>query len=396
MVIRQISNFSVAYIVFAVTLATATLWAPLVASARPEVSLPSPSRVFDVNARRQAMAALTLTEQVDFCGAQPILDRLDYQTPRAVVLRPHPRGLYIFNTLDYVAAIHAGVETFIGNGDTAALAYLKQIILDAANDGAFTLGSNNTAGPRFLHGPREPAFVQAILLIPISHAIEVLRSQNQLDSTQLATIESWGKLIFDRSKNVSDRTINDVTAAKAAAYMTWGAAIGDNEIFQNGLQRFDRVASTMRDDGSYEIFIGGPAGSRLDPREYVRASNQIVGWMTIAAEAAAQNGIDAYGFEYGGSTLHDSVQWHVNASTDPRSQSRTPPNQNLRHMARRKVDSVFSFAWVEPYLSRFPDEQASITALEAVDRIGSGEPLYSGMYGGTLQCYYRPTGSPGN
>ena len=144
--------------------------------------------------------------------------------------------------------------------------------------------------------------------------------------------------------------------------MALGAWLGDDSFFKVGLKQWDVTLGTMRDDGSL-------------PHETARGSRAIMyTGVTLTklvrlAELARVQGIDIYNKKVNGKTFHDAVSFMLDAVEKPEivykyAKVNRDSGGSLPY-TEQEAKNLYSgmFAWIKPYLLRFPEHPNSTRIL---------------------------------
>jgi len=183
----------------------------------------------------------------------------------------------------------------------------------------------------------------------------------------------------------------------ASVFTAWGALLGEEDMFAEGVRAYRRAIREMREDGSLP----------LETRRGARAlwyQRHAISSLAVIAEIAAVQGIDLWAYRSEGRDLHRAIAFLLDAIADPRrvwpyaAENRTPGPyrnylvQDLGFMRTRPHGRHY-MAWAEIYWSRFPDHPQA-GRLTAALRSFEDEfrPMIDEYAGGNTTCFFhRPT-----
>lgn len=254
---------------------------------------------------------------------------------------------------------------------------LHALLLRAADGEAFTRLVGNTFNLDGYARNNEPAYIQSLLLIPLSLSYDLLQQTHGQDDPGLTRIRQWGDRLFHSASHAGDRLQNgyDRWAGKAAGFAMWGAVSSNHDALSLAWKLFRTGQSVV--DRSGRHFYG-----RGKPNEILKYSNMAIGMQVLAAEALTIAGVaDAYDYRKNDrkGSLHDAVRWLVEYSD-------AQPNSFLTNPHH---DSLKGLAWVEFYLARFAGTPAGARVAQLLKR-----PLYNGIFtaffGGWTTCLVSP------
>ena len=181
--------------------------------------------------------------------------------------------------------------------------------------------------------------------------------------------------------------------------MAWGVLRGNDQLFQEGIEKLFLALNTINPDGSFprEVARGNAA------YQYQNITTLSVMYM---ANLAIVQGYDPFAFQVDGKTLHNIAQFSFNAALDPTSLEAyatefdypfggLPINfdSTLRVDANGR-ESRFSHgkafgAWFETYLRAAPTAQLRDTQDQILTLgLDVSRPLYNEMVGANTTCYF--------
>ena len=178
-------------------------------------------------------------------------------------------------------------------------------------------------------------------------------------------------------------SLNNHRYLRDSVTMAWGAAIGDNALFFNGIDRFRIALGQMRADGSLPLETDRESQALFYQRHAISS-------LVAIAEMAAIQGYDLYALgNERGHDLHHMIRFLVDAIDDPAVIARyTDAEQYLGFLSRRGHDRHY-MAWFEPYRARFPEAELTLRILAQIDSLGTfEEPMLDEYAGGPMSCFF--------
>ncbi|MCB1972147.1 MAG: alginate lyase family protein [Geminicoccaceae bacterium] len=226
-------------------------------------------------------------------------------------------------------------------------------------------------------------------LLPIIVSYSFVRDDPTLKSKDRERIEAWlDGLVRMRGPNrvvdpmrISSR--NNHRYLRDSVTMAWGALIGDDTLFREGIRRFTIALGQMRDDGSLPLETDRGQLALFYQRHAIAS-------LVAIAEMAATQGYDLYTKTNSrGGRLDDMIGFLARGVTDPSVLERyTLEPQDLSFLVERGHDRHY-MSWLEAYAARFPDDDNVRLLRDAMKRLGArqGERLddYSG---GMTSCFF--------
>ena len=241
-------------------------------------------------------------------------------------------------------------------------------------------------------------------VLPVIVSWAALKNDPEMDREKAGRIERWlGDLMRMRRQMApsADRTTarNNHHYLNASVDMAWGALVGNQEGFDQGVAAYMDALRAMRPDGSL------PLETERGARALWYQRHAIASLVTIA-EIAAVQGVDLYGRKVDGRSLHTAIRFLIDAIHDPQrvlayasANVRPGPSanwteQDLSFLVTRGHGRHY-MAWVEPYRARFPgrsEAQGLTTLLAATDP--TYQPAIDDYSGGNMSCFFgtAPTG----
>ncbi|MCZ8177687.1 MAG: alginate lyase family protein [Rhizobium sp.] len=162
-------------------------------------------------------------------------------------------------------------------GDQQARTLLEGLLLAWAKAGAFTETEE-------VH---DAYYALKRQLLPLAVAYSIL--QQDLDPQQAAELRGWIGGLVVKIDHVFDGDVdrNNHRILADSVLAVWGAIVGDHQMMDKGLARFDTVLAETRPDGTLE----------LEARRGARAlwyQRQTLSSLTVLAEVGRGQGIDLY------------------------------------------------------------------------------------------------------
>ena len=269
-----------------------------------------------------------------------------------------------------------------------------------------------TGGPNGTRYWNDTLTINLRLLTPMMTALSVSEAFSPLPAEDREAVAQWAKrtlAAYTHGMRNGER-YKDLGVAKAAhnhaigsslAAMSYGAWAGDAQAFATGIEQWSLTLSSMRADGSL------PIETRRGARALYYQGRTIAGLIAIAERAWVQ-GIDLYARAPDPQkTLHHAIGFLMRAVADPeivmnyaKANVSPGPTKDYRHQYLGGATGS-TFAWVAPYMARFPDHP-NTRALRTLDAGASdlmpaliGAVNWGGVsaewIGGDAKCFYaRP------
>lgn len=327
----------------------------------------------DVAARRAVLEALPQTEREALCGGP----RQNW--PRHGVQRNVNGGAQPAQTL--ALTMMQGSAAYLASGDPAARDAIVSNLLRFAEANALSRMILPITVNHFYNLDRT--------LLPIIAAFAMVHDDPALEPDDVATIRAWlDRLVRQRGPERATNpevpsSRNNHRYLRDSVTMAWGAFIGDNTLFFEGVNRYRVALEQMREDGSLPLETDRGRDALFYQRHAIAS-------LVAMAEIAAVQGYDLYALtSEGGLDLHRMVAFLVDGIDDPAVLAPyTAARQDLGFLDWRGHDRHY-MAWFEAYRARFPDSPLT-TRLEAqIEGGGSLDGQLVDEYaGGMTSCLY--------
>lgn len=350
-------------------------------TAGPSFAQAKGAGLFDVEARRAALAQPALTNVRAACLAVP-------RDPAWNNLKPVD-GLKATEGYgtdgaanDYAWAVMVLTGRALA-GDAGSEAALRDLMLTWAKAKAF--GNTEVENDAYYALKR--------VLLPTVVAYSVV--QRALDDEQRRVIVGWIDPLVrkvDRSFE-GDVDHNNHRSLADSVLMTWGAVTGDDALYNKGYERYRAILSDARVDGSL------PLETRRGARAlwYMRQS---LASLTVMAEVAATRGTDLYGLRSGEANYDRVLSYLLNGITEPNvvmayaSENYIPGpesdfhRQDMGFLAKRGQGRHY-MAWAEPVIARDrPGLGTKRLKALFVRGLRSDRPLIDEFIGGNATCFW--------
>ena len=293
-----------------------------------------------------------------------------------------------------------GIESWLRSGDTRYLDELREQLeiwsqADALSEMIPDVhkywGLN--WGYADVHTP-----IREVLVASLT-AYHLLKSEKALNQTEDALIYGWlGRRMADSVMGPTDGVGpglenlmppgNHEETRKALVYGLWGVISNDSVYFQAAIKQFYITLDHARADGSHGWEVRkGTTGSKRSTRG-LKKMNQVLNFVTIIAEIAANQGYDLYSIQNKrGVNFHKMVEFLVEASTNKNLKTSYNDSsiQDTRFLRGRK--GSINLAWAEAYVRRFPDRPVSEKLAGLLANVFGikAQPVV----GGGATCIYR-------
>jgi poly(beta-D-mannuronate) lyase len=238
-------------------------------------------------------------------------------------------------------------------------------------------------------------------LLPTIVAWGLVRDSPDVDEADARRIAAWLKRVVrvrDRDTPISeidDTWPNNHTYLTASVDMAWGALVGDDARFRNGIIAYRLAMGQLREDGSL------PRETERGARALWYQRHAIASLVTIA-EIAATQGYDLYGVAVDGRDIHLAIRFLLAAVEDPKlvwpyARANVNPGpflnwraQDLGFMVHRGHGRHY-MAWAEPYMRRFPDRPETRRLGRMLRELDPEfRPMVDDYSGGDTTCFYKP------
>lgn len=186
-------------------------------------------------------------------------------------------------------------------GDKSARSMLEQLLSAWAMAGAFTQTEE-------VH---DAYYALKRQLLPLTVAYSILMPD--LEPGRARLVKDWISTLVGRVDHLFDGDVdrNNHRILADSVLAVWGSVLGDRDMMEKGLSRFDAVIAEARSDGTLE----------LEARRGARAlwyQRQTLSSLTVLAEVARGQGIDLYARKAsGGQTFAALLGALVNGISSP-------------------------------------------------------------------------------
>jgi len=226
-------------------------------------------------------------------------------------------------------------------------------------------------------------------LLPIITSFALIQDDPALKPREIARIRGWldrlvrwrgPERLVDPSR-ASSR--NNHRYLRDSVTMAWGALVGDNRLFFEGISRLRIALEQMRPDGSLPL-------ETERGREALFYQRHAISSLVAIAEIAAVQGYDLYALQnQRGHDLHHMVRFLSDAIDDPALLAPyTDQPQYLGFLDRRGHDRHY-MAWFEAYRARFPHSPLTRQLAAQIEAYGTYEkPLLDEYAGGAMTCLF--------
>lgn len=238
-------------------------------------------------------------------------------------------------------------------------------------------------------------------LLPTLVAWGLVRDTPDVPPGDAERIASWlARVVHVRDRDTAIAEIDDTwpnnhTYLTASVDMAWGALVGDDARFRNGIVAYRLAMEQLRADGSL-------------PRETERGARALwyqrhaIASLVAIAEMAATQGYDLYAVDNDGRDIHLAIRFLLAAVEDqmlvwPYARANVNPGpflnwraQDLGFMVRRGHGRHY-MAWAEPYMRRFPDRPETATLRRMLAELDPEfRPMTDDYSGGDTTCFFAP------
>jgi hypothetical protein len=295
---------------------------------------------------------------------------------------------YRSNTMYFIQTIYSNMSLYFNTLDSNILFLISKDLNKAAEADAFVKvrpWSPKSSYNRY----NEPVFCQRNLLLALAFVSQAILDSPDIPIEFKNNIRQWGDSLLKATEKGLDQMTpgsgDDRRAQKAATLASWAVVTKNKEIFVKAMENYWMVASYLSSKGGHTSFVGPSVIPWIPSYLQLRYNNMVMGWLSMTAEAAEQNGIPLYSAQVNNTTLHDAIQWHVMASYHPIYQNRTKVKQVKQYLVKKHSPGSENFAWLESYAARFPERPITKIIKEIIK-----DPIYGGYFGGYTACIYRP------
>ena len=352
--------------------------------------------LFDPLARHEALLAMGTDASAFLCGPP----EAEWQSFKAVTRPRAPKSDKGQSAEPFALEVMRATAWAVATDDRSAVRAVVRVMNRWAKGKALTKVDETT----------NELYAVNRTVLPVIVSWAALKNQAEMDREKSGRIERWlGDLMRMRRQMAPDP---DKTSAQnnhhylnASVDMAWGALIGDQGGFDRGVAAYTDALHQMLPDGSM------PLETARGARALWYQRHAIASLVTIAEMAAVQ-GVDLYGREVDGRSLHTAIRFLIDAVRDPTlvlpyaaanrnpGPSREWRRQDLSFLVTRGHGRQY-MAWAEPYRARFPNrsEAKDLTQLLAASD-PHFQPAIDDYAGGNMSCYFgtapaRLAGSPG-
>lgn len=278
----------------------------------------------------------------------------------------------------FIVAISNYLPYAVAFGDRENVERLRDYLIEAAESRAYLQRYGNDFGINGYAPDNEPAYVQALMLIPLSLAYDYLTQVYGRDDPGTIRIREWGDALVDAILGAGDRLQKgyDRWAAKAAGFGLWGAVSGNTKALRAGWGLFSFGQSVVAQDGRH-VYADLYSGTQA-----IKYLIMAIGMQVLAAEAFAAAGFeDVYAWKSsdGKGSLHDTVHWLMLYSG-------TVPGS---YLGSHYHSTLKGPAWAEFYLRRFPGTATNRLIEQTINR-PTKHGIYTGYFGGWTTCLVHP------
>ena len=311
----------------------------------------------DVLRRKEELAR---NQKLTFCGTRsppiPILSTVS--APDGYGLDPRYKAVgYAIRRAG--SACLAGDQRSCKNIQSAALSWAHQFSLESPG------GAPNTS--RFWN---DTLTINMRLLNPLISALAVADSLRPMLSGDKNFVNKWLKEMIQNFEHgmrsaghypggkygtFAQKSAHNHAVQSSLASMSYGAWIGEDRLFRIGLEQWDLTIGSMRQDGSL------PIETRRGARALFYHGRTLAGLVQLAERANLQ-GINLYDrMGISSKNIHKAVKFFIEATLEPKliiqyAKTNYVPGPSKNFSTQYLGGSGSStFAWVAPYISRFPD-----------------------------------------
>ena len=284
--------------------------------------------------------------------------------------------------------VSQGFSEWLATGETRHLRRLSNELVRWADGGGITSVIPDKDHMQYVD---TLAHLREILTAPII-AYDVLRRHGILKGAELQRVSQWlnnAVKMTDRWGVEDDDTWvqrdSHVIIHRGFVFILWGAASGKDVFFRKGFQEYLDQLSRLRSDGSTHYDVSPAKGKRS-----LLKQNQVVAFLVMSAEIAANQGYDLYGLKYRGVSVHHAIKFLLDAAEDESLVSfySKVKKHNLIFINRWPSKLSNNLAWAEPYIARF---RGTSLANRLNQYVMPSRPALGVTYGGNLTCMFAKT-----
>jgi hypothetical protein len=229
--------------------------------------------------------------------------------------------------------------------------------------------------PRY-NGWNEPAYQQALLLVPISIAYLITRKAEPTNAEFHKQIHQWGDAIFKSASSGRDDFRGtyegvDRLSMKASGFAYWGNVTNNRRALALANDGYQKVLRSIGLNGSDTVW-SSKGGSRL------YYANMTWGPMTLTARALKRSGLPGvYESTNSGGNLYGAANWLVAEMTER-------PNSigwNSNAPGSRSI------AWLEQLVAENPTSpELTLAVRQGLEHLS--RPRFVAFAGGPVTCLY--------
>jgi poly(beta-D-mannuronate) lyase len=354
--------------------------------------------LFDSEARSGALARMPEARRRALCEPAAGFERWPVHKPVKKVAAPKDYGGDPRSEPFAWTVMNAAAAAFGLGDDDAREALMANLERWAKGDALTKLGN------------RRPDTYYSLdrTLLPTIVAYGLVREHPDLEKARQKRIHSWLKhLVRMRGVKRDPDTTGPITERNNHRYlrdgvtMAWGALVGDDDRFRQGVESYLTALDDMRPDGSLPLETMRGARALWYQRHAIAS-------LVAIAEMAAVQGYDLYAVEgEGGRSLHRAIRFLLDAVDDqtlvwPYAEANESPGpfENFRvqdrgFMAPRGHGRHY-MAWSEAYVARFPERAEARDLRRQLDAFEPDHrPMIDEYSGGNMSCFFtRPEEGP--
>ncbi len=210
-------------------------------------------------------------------------------------------------------------------------------------------------------------------------------------------MKDWGNTMYASEQNIAGIIARgpDRRSTLAAAWMSWGAATGAQDIFEASYKYFKEVIGTIQADGHISSVISKRWTSTVPAQNRLRYTNMVIGYAVMAAETAENMNVPDYELKNArGQNLRDAIRWLLSSAMDENHTANSPDNQDLTFAYRVKSTGAMNISWAEAYRARFPNDKINELIVHFLEETNSSyyssAGAYGAHYGGYTTCFFKP------
>lgn len=354
----------------------------------------------DVNSRRQELLNKLPDKMGIYCSTESlIIPKENYEPIISVTCQDQNSECLEFDALNEFRnfIIATGADYLAFNSDFVADKIISTL-LNWAEANALSVFPGLDVGANSQMDFRQKYTLQWIL-VPVVQTWSMVRNDPRLTAQDRLKIEAWLDRVvgYATEKFGGPQGFEDpfnVGYLVRGLKMAWGITKGNNLDLAEGIEKILMGLHQMREDGSFprEVARGACA---------VRYQNTMLLNLLFMAELAAMQGYDIYSLSVDQKTLHNAVNFLLDAIDNPEtilkyayqdaencSNAPQLPSMDLS----QTIDATNGFtysAWLEAYIARFPNHPNSSRLKTLLVRgLENTRPIYHPHSGGNTTCFY--------